>query len=106
MSNRLAGMARKVARKRARGLPLAEVDRGPASGDPWRAIAEEARQKTVEVTSSGIVVTTYTDSVEDLYGTMRRSLVPATVPEPRAPVPAPAPSAAGPWAALDEDPPE
>lgn len=92
MSDRLARLAGRVARRKSRGIKIEEwreVKGILPPRDPWAAIPEEARVKTVETLPDGTVLTSYDGTLEDHEGPAR-----APAPNPAEPEPEPKPA---PW---------
>lgn len=82
MSDRLAKVARKVARRKARGLETPAfpvVQRAALSGDPWAGVPETERETIVEV-RNGIKVVTYVDTPESLAKRLRSTQRPMAAP--------------------------
>lgn len=94
MSDRLARIANGVARRTARGRKVdewKEVKGVLPASDPWAAIPEEARQKTVETLPDGTVMTTYTGTLEEHHRAAHDPEPEPKEPEQEAAKAAPAP---------------
>lgn len=86
MSARLARIAARVARKKARGFHVSEMivlERAPPTTDPWGPLLDGPRLSVVEVLADGTVSETFIDTVAGLRA--------AATPAPAAP-PLPPPS--------------
>lgn len=72
MSDRLARVANRVARRKARGLGGAEEwptsKEAAPTLDPWADIPPEARKAEVTTLANGTVLTSYVDTLEDHKG--------------------------------------
>lgn len=95
MSKRLANRVRAIARKRARTghRPIyGEVEGVFASAtDPWANVPDDQRRTVTQTLPGGIVLTTYTDTLEDLKRAPRGT--PSAAPAETLPDPLPAPAA-------------